>query len=142
MYRIDNNLIFITLEPNDQVMESLTKIAEELKLTSGWISGIGAIKTVSIGMFDINKKEYNKKDFLDEYELVSFEGNISLKEKKPFVHAHIVFSDKNYLVYAGHLFETIISVAGEFVIHKSNCTINRIMNKTVGLPLWCLSDNE
>jgi len=142
MYQIDKNLIFVNLEPNDQVIKSLTKIAEELKLTSGWISGIGAIKRASIGMFDIEKKEYNKKDFLDEYELVSFEGNISMKEGKPFIHAHIVFSDKNYLVYAGHLFETVITAAGEFVIHKSTSNIKRIMNNTVGLPLWCLSDDE
>ena len=60
----------------------------------------------------------------------------------PFIHAHIVFSDDKYQAYAGHLFETIISATGEFVIHKSDCTIKRKMNKIVGLPLWCIGDNE
>ncbi len=136
-------MIYLTLAPGDAVMESLTNAAITNKLESGWISGIGAISGAEIGMFDIYKKEYKRKVFTGEYELVSLQGNISIKDGAPFVHAHIVFSDENYQTYSGHLFNTTISAAGEFVIHPGTRKIPREMNEKVGLALWCFdSGNE
>ena len=65
------------MTPGDLVIESLTGLVKKLNLTSGWISGIGAVEDVLIGMYDINTKIYDKKIFSDEYELVGFNGNIS-----------------------------------------------------------------
>ena len=126
--------------PGDLVMESLTDISKQLNITSGWISGIGAIEEVLIGMYHIGRKEYDKKQFNKEYELVSLQGNITLKDSIPFIHAHIVFSDSKYNAYGGHLFATKIYAAGESVIHRREGKIERTMNKTVGLPHWYLSD--
>ena len=140
-FQIDQNDIYVTMTPGDLVVESLTGIAKKLNIASGWISGIGAIEEVTVGMYHIDTKVYDKKQFNDEYELLSFQGNISLKDGSPFVHAHIAFSDSKYNAFGGHLFETKIYAAGEFVIHKSEGKIERKMNHLVGLPLWCL-DNE
>ena len=129
------------MTPGDLVIESLTGLVKKLNLTSGWISGIGAVEDVLIGMYDINTKIYDKKIFSDEYELVGFNGNISLKNGIPFIHSHIVFSDSEYKAYGGHLFEMKIYAAGEFLIQKTDSEIKRVMNEKVGLPLWCL-ENE
>ena len=139
-HQIDNDVIYVSLLPDESVMDSLIAISKKLNLKSGWISGIGAIEGALIGMYDIRKKKYDKKQFTEEYELISFNGNITIKNDEPFVHAHIVFSDSEYKAFGGHLFETKISVAGEFIIHKSNKIIKRRMYQPVGLPLWCLSD--
>ena len=42
-------------------------------------------------------------------ELVSFEGNITLKDNQPFLHAHVVLSDHDMNTFGGHLFETTIA---------------------------------
>ncbi len=139
-FQIDQDDIYVTMTPGDLVMESLTDVAKKLNITSGWISGIGAIEEVTVGMYHINTKVYDKKQFNDEYELLSLQGNISLKDGTPFVHAHITFSDSKYNAYGGHLFETKIYAAGEFVICKSEGKIKRKMNNFVGLPLWCLNN--
>jgi len=140
-YQIDNNTIYVSMTPGDLVIESLTEIVKKMNISSGWISGIGAIEDVLVGMYDIHTKEYDKKRFSDEYELVGLNGNISLKDGTPFIHAHIVFSDSEYNAYGGHLFETKIYAAGEFMIRKTDGEIKREMNAGVGLPLWCI-DNE
>ena len=62
-YQIDNDLIFVRVNSGDPIMKSLLEIAIKLNLESGYISGIGAINNVLIGMYDINKKKYNKKEF-------------------------------------------------------------------------------
>lgn len=140
--QIDNNFIFVTLAPGEAIMETLTAVARENNLKSGWISGIGAITGAEIGMFNISEKKYRKNVFSGEYELVNLQGNISIKDGDPFVHAHVVFSDEKYQTFSGHLFESTISAAGEFVIHAGSKTVNRKMNENVGLPLWCFDSND
>ena len=46
------------MKPGDLVIYNLTKIAKENNIQSGWISGIGAIKNATIGMYDLKTKEY------------------------------------------------------------------------------------
>ena len=137
-YLIDDNLIFVNLDPGDSIMEELTLIAVKNKIESGWISGIGAIRDPEVGMYYLINKVYEKKIFKGNYELLSFQGNISIKDNKQFIHAHIIFSDSEYNSFGGHLFQTCISVAGEFIIHKGNKNLNRKYNREVGLPLWCI----
>jgi len=136
-YLIEKNKIYISMKPGDLVIQNLTKIAKENNIQSGWIYGIGAIKNATIGMYDLKTKEYVKKTFNDEYELLSLNGNICIKDGFQFIHAHIAFSDSTFKAYGGHLFETKIYAAGEFMIDITSCTINRKYNNAIGLHTWC-----
>ena len=51
-----------------------------------------------------------------QLELVSFEGNITLKDGSPFPHVHVVLSDHNMSTAGGHLFETTVAAVGEFFL--------------------------
>ena len=59
-HQIDNDVIYVSLLPDESVMDSLIAISKKLNLKSGWISGIGAIEGALIGMYDIRKKKYDK----------------------------------------------------------------------------------
>ena len=61
-----------------------------------------------------------------------------MKDGKPFAHTHITFSDTNYKVFGGHLFDARITAAGEFLMQLGNDKITREINHEIGLPLWCL----
>ena len=74
-------------------------------------------------------------------ELTSLTGNITINNGEPFVHTHVTFSDINYKVYGGHLFDAQIAVTGEIIIFTSYDSINRKYNDEIGLSLWCLSKN-
>ncbi len=63
---IDQDNIYVSMTPGDLVIESLTGLVKKLNLTSGWISGIGAVEDVLIGMYDINTKIYDKKIFREK----------------------------------------------------------------------------
>ena len=75
------------------------------------------------------------------FELVSFEGNVTLKESQPFVHAHVVLSDHNMITLGGHLFETTVAAVGEFFLRKFEGNAYRKLNRDVGLPCICLENN-
>ena len=129
---------FIHIEKNEKVMYSLTKFCKANGIQNGKISGIGAVASTEIGAYDIVRKKYIKKEFPNVAELISFEGNITLKEDLPFLHAHVVLSDHDMNTYGGHLFETTIVAVGEFFLRRFEGNAYRKLNEDVGLPCICL----
>ncbi len=139
-YQQNKNNYFIHIEKDEKVMDTLTRFCESEGIDNAKISGIGAVKNTEIGAYDTIKKEYIRKEFSDVLELVSYEGNITLKEGKPFVHAHVVLSDHDMKPYGGHLFETTVAAVGEFFLKKFDGNAFRELNEDVGLPCICLNE--
>ena len=139
-YQQNKNNYFIHIEKDEKVMDTLTRFCESEGIDNAKISGIGAVKNTEIGAYDTIKKEYIRKEFSDVLELVSYEGNITLKEGKPFVHAHVVLSDQDMKPYGGHLFETTVAAVGEFFLKKFDGNAFRELNEDVGLPCICLNE--
>ena len=135
-YKRNNNKVFISLETGDEIIESITNVLKIEKIYSGMINGIGAISQVELGFYNIESKEYKKESFNYDYELTSLMGNITLKDKVPFVHIHINMSDDNFKVSGGHLFSAVTAATAEVIILLNEQTIKRELDKNVGLYLW------
>ena len=129
---------FIYIEKNEKVIDTLTQFCKDQGTTNAKLSGIGAVKKTEIGAYDTIAKEYIRKPFPAVWELVNFEGNITLKEGSPFVHAHVVLSDHDMQTIGGHLFETTVAAVGEFFLQKFDGNAHRKINEDVGLPCICL----
>ena len=140
--RIDNGIYFITLSKGDYINKSFEYMAKENNISSAWISGIGACENPEVGYYSLNEKNYYRKIFKGEYEIISLNANISIKDGNIFSHAHISFSDSDYRVYGGHLFDAKIIAAGEFVMFVGQKPIVRQLDKDIGLFLWCLEDKS
>ena len=70
-------------------------------------------------------------------EISSLTGNVSVRNDKPMVHAHITLSDHNGNAYGGHLAEGTIVFACEFVMDiYDGPQYLRDYDETTGLPLW------
>tara|TARA_Y100000815_G_scaffold2609_1_gene2485 strand:+ start:281 stop:712 length:432 start_codon:yes stop_codon:yes gene_type:complete len=129
---------FIYIEKNEKVMDTLIRFCKDQAITNGKISGIGAVKEIEIGAYDTIGKEYIRKQFPDVWELVSYEGNVTLKDGDPFVHGHVVLSNHDMKTIGGHLFETTVAAVGEFFLRKFDNDAYREINEDVGLPCICL----
>ena len=136
----DKNKYFISLDKGEYVNQSLLEISNKEKIKSGWIDGVGAIYDIEVGYFDVEQKDYVRKKFLGDYELLSLSGNISIKEGSRFIHTHITFSDIEFNVFGGHLFDAKIAAAGEFLIDSCDFGIKRKYNTNLGLHLWCMNN--
>ena len=108
----------IKIEPGEEIVETLHAVLAEKKITSGSVRAIGAATAVSIGYFDVNRKEYLSKTFEDNYEVVNLAGNVSLVDGRPFAHLHIVVGDRDYRLYGGHLFAGIVTVTIEIIVSE------------------------
>ncbi len=91
------------LEPGKDLLEELTNLVVAEKVTVGLVSGIGALRNAAVGMFDQEKREYVTTRFDAEMEICALTGNVSLKQGKPFVHAHLVLSDPAGRAFGGHV---------------------------------------
>ena len=140
-FRIDKSRAYMTLAKGDNINKTFESFAEVKGVGCAWLNGIGALENPEIGYYSLEDKAYHRKTFKGEYELTSLIGNITLKEGKPFSHTHITFSDTEFRVFGGHLFNADITAAGEFIMQFGSDEINREMNAEIGLPLWCLEES-
>ena len=137
----DKDKYFISLSKDEYINETLLDISNKESIKSGWISGVGAMYEIEVGYFDVDKKDYIRKSFPGDYEILSISGNISIKEGNRFIHTHVTFSDENFNVFGGHLFDAKIAAAGEFMINTCDFEIKRKFNKDIGLHLWCMEND-
>ena len=140
-FRMDKSRAYMTLAKGDNINKMFESFAEVKGVGCAWLNGIGALENPEIGYYSLEDKSYYRKTFKGEYELTSLIGNITLKEGKPFSHTHITFSDTEFRVFGGHLFNANITAAGEFIMQFGSDEINREMNARIGLPPWCLEES-
>lgn len=130
-----NHIIYV--ERGEKVMETLTAYCTDNGIKNGKVSGIGAVEGIEIGAFDFSQKGYVRKNIEAIMELVSFQGNITLKDDQPFIHAHATLGTHDLDIKGGHMFECTVAVVGEFIITKMDTNITRKFDESIGLATMC-----
>ncbi len=139
-YEKDGDTYIIYLEQGESIMAILTQFCIDHQIINGQISGIGAIKEIELGSYDLKNQEYITHKLDDTWELTSYQANIQLKDEEPFIHAHITISDHDLTVKGGHLFEAKVAVVGEFILRTINSSGKGVFNSEIGLPCMSLGN--
>lgn len=125
------------LNKGDDLSLQLTKICEKEKISNAHIEGIGAVQCATIGYYMQDLQQYVWQSIDVPMEVLCLIGNVSIKDKKPFVHAHIVLADENGNAKGGHLGEKTKVFAFEYmIIPIEGSALNRTLDKDTGLFLW------
>ena len=138
-YKQDGDTYIIYIEQNEPIMETLTRFCKDNNIINAQLSGIGAIKDIELGAYDLEKQEYIKKLYPEIWELTSYQGNVLLKDGEPFIHAHINISDHSLIGKGVHLFEAQVAAVGEFILRKINRDGKREFDTNIGLA--CMAFN-
>ncbi|MBU2550673.1 MAG: DUF296 domain-containing protein [Proteobacteria bacterium] len=122
----------------DDLLVALTRICEDEGIMLGRVSAIGALSEARIGFYDQAAAEYIYHDLAMQLELIDLVGNVSEKEGRPFVHAHVTLGRRDGGVVGGHLFEGSMVFACEYVIEvlESEGRFTRRFDPQTGLFLW------
>jgi hypothetical protein len=124
-------------QPGEELVAGLTAFLNEMKIGSGFITGIGAASEAEIGHFDPVSKEYRKETLPGPLEIVSLNGNISrVEDGSAFVHLHAALSFPDLSVRAGHLFRAVIMPTCEITLRVLKGTVERRLIPELGLKLW------
>ncbi len=138
-YRKIENGFLLRLEKGEEVISSLTRFVGDQKIPAGFITGMGAITNATIGIYDTESKEYLKKTFAQDLEVGNLTANISyLEDGEPFVHAHVILSDRSLNAFTGHLFEATVSVTLETHIQIFKKKLERKEDPSMGFKFWQL----
>jgi predicted DNA-binding protein with PD1-like motif len=97
-------IILARLDHGEDIIAQITGLAQEELIEMGAFSVIGALSRAEIGYYDQSSHEYQKISVDRPVELANCSGNISLRDGRPFVHAHACLADLRGRVIGGHLF--------------------------------------
>jgi hypothetical protein len=119
------------------LLESIGTFCTEKGLQAAFVSAIGAVERATVGFYNQREQKYERVSFDEPLELVTLSGNLSTKDGKPFVHAHVVLSRGTGETVAGHLMSPTTVFAGEaFVVELCGEPLARELDEQTGLALW------
>lgn len=101
------------------------------------VAGIGMLQEMTLGRYD--GREYTRKRVSESSEILSLQGNISMKEGEPFVHLHVSLADEEFHAIGGHLFGGTVSMTIELVLLELDTALVRLPS---GGSFWRLDKEE
>lgn len=135
LYRRENAGYLVRLKKGEDVLGGLLALVEKEKIQGGFFFGLGAVRKVTLGFYDIIKQEYTKKEFEGDFEAANLTGNISYVEGKPFIHCHATIAKEDLQAVAGHLFGGEVAVTLEVMVMPTQLLLERKFDTEVKLNL-------
>ncbi|WP_333649802.1 PPC domain-containing DNA-binding protein [Lacrimispora sp.] len=136
-YRKFVHTFVVRLDRGDEILLSLIRLCREEGIRLASVTGLGAVDTVQLGVFDTEKKQYYSREYQGLYEIASLMGSITQKEGDPYLHLHMVIGNPHTgECHGGHLSRGVISATGELIITEIPGTVERREDEAIGLNLF------
>ncbi|MFZ5591022.1 MAG: PPC domain-containing DNA-binding protein [Bacillota bacterium] len=127
------------LAKGEDLLDALNRICQEENIRLGKIQAIGALIKASVGYYHQDTQKYSQLTFNEHLELISLQGNISVKDNQPFVHAHVALMKQDGQMFGGHLMPGCQVFACEYIINEflpEEAEFIRQYDPETGLFLW------
>ena len=125
------------LKYGSDLLEELTSVCEHNDIHIGRVEAIGAVKKARLCFYNQQERKYDFFEIEENLEITALLGNISMRDGKPMVHAHITLSGAQGRAYGGHLAPGTVVFACEFIIDVyQGPRLLRAYDEETGLPLW------
>ena len=132
-YKNYGSTIVVRLDKGDEIAKRLLEVAEKEKCRFAYLTGIGAVDDFEVGVFDLEKADYNRARYTGNHEINALVGNLTTKDGKPYLHAHITCTGKDGAVVGGHLFYGKISLTAEIFLQVIGGEVDRKYDASVGI---------
>jgi predicted DNA-binding protein with PD1-like motif len=125
------------LAKGSDLMAEIERICAEHDIRAGWVSVLGAVSHAAYAYYEQTDQRYLELSSETHHEIAGFVGNVSLRDGKPFLHAHGTFADETGAAVGGHLLPGITVFVGEFTIREmTGVELVRTHKEEFGLALW------
>lgn len=131
----DNRRYILRFDKGEDVIAGIEKFMVESNSSAATWWGIGSCSEVELGYYNSFMKEYRKKPFAEDFEIISLTGNGSMLSGKPAVHAHGMFGRTDFTAIGGHVFKLIVSATCEVFLIKLDGQLGRAQNPDFNLNL-------
>ncbi len=126
------------LAKGDDILKALENFCLRHNIALGEVRALGAVTRARVGYYNQAERKYVFLELPQPMEILALVGNISLKDGKPMVHAHVSLGDAQGRAFGGHLTEGAPVFACEFIIHEytADQELARWPDDETGLLLW------
>jgi uncharacterized protein len=131
----DEKVYAVVFDTGEEVVAGLMQFALEKQLTASQITAIGALSEVTLGYFNLEKRDYKHIPLKEQVEVLSLVGNVATDKNKPKIHAHIVVGRSDGSAYGGHLIEAYVRPTLEVIIQETPEHLWRKPDPATGLAL-------
>ena len=130
------NTIVARIDRGEEILTALQEIAaaEDIRLAS--ISALGATNDFTVGVYNVDEKQYHANDFKGNFEIVSLTGTVSTMDGEFYAHLHMSAGDEKGQVFGGHLNRAVVSAVCEMVITVIDGVVDRRFSEGIGLNLF------
>lgn len=130
----------VRLEMGELVIEKLAEFLRSEGIEFANLSAAGAVEGVRLAYWNANTQSYEYRDFDEQLEVVSFQGNASLKDEEPFLHIHGVFGRRDFSTIGGHIKEARVRPTLEIWLRTEEIPVRRVRDNLTGLDLLDLPE--
>jgi len=125
------------LETGSDLVEEIERYCAEQGILAAQVTVIGAVRRARYAYYEQDDHRYLELESDRHHEVVGFTGNVSLKDDRPFLHAHATFADATGATVGGHLLRGIEVFAAEVMIREvAGVSLVRLPDEETGLALW------
>ena len=125
------------LQTGDDLVEEIERAAAEHHVRAAWVSAIGAVRRAAFAYYEQDDRRYLELESSEHHEIVGFIGNISIRDDRPFLHAHATFGNRTGAAVGGHLLRGCEVFAAEIEIREmTGVELVRTPDEVTGLALW------
>jgi len=115
-YRRYGDVIVLRLNPGEEICEALSALAAQADIALAEISGIGATKDFTVGIFDTEARQYEAVHFEGDHEITALVGTLTTRDGLPYPHVHLTACGAEGRAVGGHLLRAVVSVTAEIVL--------------------------
>ena len=135
-YRRFGNTIVARIDRGEEILAAVREIAgaEHIQLAS--VSALGATNDFTVGVYNVDEKQYHANDFKGNFEIVSLTGTINTMDGAFYTHLHMSAGDEKGQVFGGHLNRAVVSAVCEMVITVIDGVVDRRFSEEIGLNLF------
>ena len=125
----------LVFDSGDEVTNELLAFARSHSIDAASFTGIGAFQQVTLGYFEMDKRDYKKIPVNEQVEVVSLVGNIAQGDDGPKLHAHVVVGKSDGVALGGHLIDARVRPTLEIVLVETPAHLRRRSDPATGLAL-------
>jgi predicted DNA-binding protein with PD1-like motif len=125
------------LATGSDLVEEIERYCAEQGILAAQVTVIGAVRRARYAYYEQGDHRYLEFETDTHHEIVGFTGNVSLRDDRPFLHAHATFADATGACVGGHLLRGIEVFAAEVMIREvGGVSLVRLPDEETGLALW------
>jgi hypothetical protein len=125
------------LANGSDLVEEIERLCAEQGVLAAQVTVIGAVRRASYAYYEQVDHRYVELESATHHEIVGFVGNVSLRDDRPFLHAHATFADASGATVGGHLLRGCEVFAAEVMIRElGDVSLVRVHDEQTGLALW------